>query len=191
MTICSTCQGVIAQADRRVRRDPDYLEEINGYLAEEGLSYSGNTTVKHLLWVTRRRHRSRDAQKDIRQRTIRRKPRTILWLLHRPTIRRTRFRRKPRTTNIPRNRHRSRRRKRHRLPRKNRLLRIPHPPHQPTQLPTHGRQPHRHRQRTRRRRNGHTMPPLPPKPRRLPTQSTPTKQPRQSRPTNQSTSHNS
>ena len=51
MTICSTCQGVMAQADRRVRRNADYLEEINGYLAEEGLSYSGNTTVKHLLWV--------------------------------------------------------------------------------------------------------------------------------------------
>ncbi len=51
LTICSTCQGVIAQADHRVRKDPDYLEEINGYLADEGLSYSGNTVVKHLLWV--------------------------------------------------------------------------------------------------------------------------------------------
>ena len=51
LTICSTCQGVMAQADRRVRRNAEYLEEINGYLAEEGLSYSGDTTVKHLLWV--------------------------------------------------------------------------------------------------------------------------------------------
>ena len=51
LTICSTCQGVIAQADHRVRRDPDYLAEINVKLADEGLSYSGKTTVKHLLWV--------------------------------------------------------------------------------------------------------------------------------------------
>lgn len=51
LTICSTCQGVIAQADHRVRKNPQYLEEINSYLAEEGLNYSANTTVKHLLWV--------------------------------------------------------------------------------------------------------------------------------------------
>lgn len=51
LTICSTCQGVISQADHRVRKDPKYLEEINGYLADEGIRYSGNTIVKHLLWV--------------------------------------------------------------------------------------------------------------------------------------------
>lgn len=51
LTICSTCQGVISQADHRVRRDPEYLAEVNATLADEGLHYSGNTTVKHLLWV--------------------------------------------------------------------------------------------------------------------------------------------
>ena len=51
LTICSTCQGVISQADHRVRRDPEYLAEINTTLADEGLHYSGNTSVKHLLWV--------------------------------------------------------------------------------------------------------------------------------------------
>ena len=32
MTICSTCQGVMAQANKRLLDDPDYLAEIN----EEG-----------------------------------------------------------------------------------------------------------------------------------------------------------
>ena len=51
MTICSTCQGVIAQANRRLLADPDYLAEINGYLAEEGLEYKGTAEIKHLLWI--------------------------------------------------------------------------------------------------------------------------------------------
>ena len=51
LTICSTCQGVIAQANYRVQKDAAYLEEINSYIADEGLQYSGGTTVKHLLWV--------------------------------------------------------------------------------------------------------------------------------------------
>jgi succinate dehydrogenase cytochrome b subunit len=52
MTICSTCQGVIAQANYRLKSDPDYRTKINkDYLAEEGLEYKGTTDVKHLLWV--------------------------------------------------------------------------------------------------------------------------------------------
>ena len=51
MTICSTCQGVIAQANTRLLADPDYLAEINGYLAEEGLEYKGTAQIKHLLWI--------------------------------------------------------------------------------------------------------------------------------------------
>ena len=51
LTICSTCQGVISQANYRVQKDAKYRDEINGYLADEGLRYSGETTVKHLLWV--------------------------------------------------------------------------------------------------------------------------------------------
>lgn len=51
MTICSTCQGVIGQANLRLQ-DPDYREQINReYLADEGLEYKGRTEVKHLLWV--------------------------------------------------------------------------------------------------------------------------------------------
>ncbi len=52
MTICSTCQGVIAQANYRLTSDAEYRKKINQeYLAEEGLEYKGTTEVKHLLWV--------------------------------------------------------------------------------------------------------------------------------------------
>lgn len=52
MTICSTCQGVMAQANYRLKSDPAYREKINReYLAEEGLEYKGTTEVKHLLWI--------------------------------------------------------------------------------------------------------------------------------------------
>lgn len=51
MTICSTCQGVMSQANQRMRDDPDYLAQINSYLAEEGLEYRGTAQVKHLLWI--------------------------------------------------------------------------------------------------------------------------------------------
>ncbi len=52
MTICSTCQGVLAQANYRLTSDPEYRAKINKeYLAEEGLEYKGTTEVKHLLWV--------------------------------------------------------------------------------------------------------------------------------------------
>lgn len=52
MTICSTCQGVMAQADHRLKSDPEYRAKINReYLSEEGLEYRGSIEVKHLLWV--------------------------------------------------------------------------------------------------------------------------------------------
>jgi succinate dehydrogenase / fumarate reductase cytochrome b subunit len=52
MTICSTCQGVFAQANYRLKSDPEYREKINReYLSEEGLEYKGTTEVKHLLWI--------------------------------------------------------------------------------------------------------------------------------------------
>ncbi len=50
LTICSTCQGVMSQANHRMR-NPEYLAEVNSYLAEEGLEYSGNAEPKHLLWI--------------------------------------------------------------------------------------------------------------------------------------------
>ncbi|MBI4199335.1 MAG: CoB--CoM heterodisulfide reductase iron-sulfur subunit B family protein [Chloroflexi bacterium] len=51
MTICSTCQGVMSQANKRLRGDATYLARVNDVLKEEGLSYKGTVTVKHLLWV--------------------------------------------------------------------------------------------------------------------------------------------
>ncbi|WP_228035614.1 CoB--CoM heterodisulfide reductase iron-sulfur subunit B family protein [Oculatella sp. LEGE 06141] len=56
LTHCSTCQGVIGHVDERLKaaqaNNPAYLEEVNGFLKQEGCSpYKGSTTVKHLLWA--------------------------------------------------------------------------------------------------------------------------------------------
>ena len=51
MTICSTCQGVMSQANLRMRNDAGYLARVNSHLAEEGLEYKGTANPKHLLWV--------------------------------------------------------------------------------------------------------------------------------------------
>ena len=52
MVLCSTCQGVMSQANYRFKHDPEYLQRINDeFLAEEGLEYKGTTEIKHILWV--------------------------------------------------------------------------------------------------------------------------------------------
>jgi len=51
MTICSTCQGVMSQANKRLKDDPEYLAKVNTHLAEESLEYNGTAVIKHLLWV--------------------------------------------------------------------------------------------------------------------------------------------
>ena len=51
MTICSTCQGVMSQANQRLRDDSDYLAQVNEDLTEEGLEYRGTAEPRHLLWV--------------------------------------------------------------------------------------------------------------------------------------------
>ncbi|MBI2171196.1 MAG: CoB--CoM heterodisulfide reductase iron-sulfur subunit B family protein [Chloroflexi bacterium] len=51
MTICSTCQGVMSQANKRLQDDDAYRAQINEVLKEEGLEYKGNVEIKHLLWV--------------------------------------------------------------------------------------------------------------------------------------------
>ena len=50
LTICSTCQGVMSQANERLQ-DDEYRASINEDLAEEGLAYSGGADPRHLLWV--------------------------------------------------------------------------------------------------------------------------------------------
>ena len=51
MTICSTCQGVMAGANQRLGESEDYLRGVNADLAEEGLEYSGTAEPRHLLWI--------------------------------------------------------------------------------------------------------------------------------------------
>jgi succinate dehydrogenase / fumarate reductase cytochrome b subunit len=51
LNICSTCQGVMSQANQRLLADPEYLKEVNEILAEEGLEYQGRVVIKHLAWV--------------------------------------------------------------------------------------------------------------------------------------------
>ena len=51
LNICSTCQGVMAQANHRLLDDPAYLDEVNRELAEEGLEYTGRVVIKHLAWA--------------------------------------------------------------------------------------------------------------------------------------------
>ena len=51
MTICSTCQGVMSQANHRMKGNPEYLARINAELAVEGLEYRGTAEPKHLLWI--------------------------------------------------------------------------------------------------------------------------------------------
>ena len=47
LNICSTCQGVMAQANYRLLADPDYLTEVNEELKPEGLEYTGRVVIKH------------------------------------------------------------------------------------------------------------------------------------------------
>lgn len=51
MTICSTCQGVMSQANHRLTHNEHYLAEINEILSEEGLTYHGTTQIRHFLWI--------------------------------------------------------------------------------------------------------------------------------------------
>jgi len=51
MTICSTCQGVMSQANLRLRTDAEHLATVNRALAEEGLIYRGTVNVRHFIWI--------------------------------------------------------------------------------------------------------------------------------------------
>lgn len=51
LTVCSTCQGVMSQANLRLTSDAAYLAEVNKVLAEEGLTYRGTTNVRHFIWI--------------------------------------------------------------------------------------------------------------------------------------------
>lgn len=51
MTICGTCQGVMSSANKEIREDTDVQARVNALLAMDHRQYSGETEVKHLLWI--------------------------------------------------------------------------------------------------------------------------------------------
>jgi succinate dehydrogenase / fumarate reductase, cytochrome b subunit len=50
LTICSTCQGMLTLANRRLK-DPGVKARVDGALKPLGIDYRGTVTVKHLLRV--------------------------------------------------------------------------------------------------------------------------------------------
>ncbi|MDP3090369.1 MAG: CoB--CoM heterodisulfide reductase iron-sulfur subunit B family protein [Nitrospira sp.] len=51
MTICGTCQGVMAAANKRLKSEPGLLDRINRVLEPDGIAYRGTIQIKHLLWI--------------------------------------------------------------------------------------------------------------------------------------------
>ena len=52
MTICGTCQGVIAGANKLLQESDALRERVNARLHESsGITYRGSVEVKHLQWV--------------------------------------------------------------------------------------------------------------------------------------------
>jgi succinate dehydrogenase / fumarate reductase cytochrome b subunit len=51
MTICGTCQGVMAAANRRLKQDAQLRTRVNTVLGQDGPVYQGTIQVKHLLWI--------------------------------------------------------------------------------------------------------------------------------------------
>ncbi len=50
LTVCSTCQGMLALANQRLT-EPKMRERVDAALGQIGMRYSGNTKVTHLLKV--------------------------------------------------------------------------------------------------------------------------------------------
>lgn len=51
LTICSTCQGVMCQVNKRLEEDPVLLSKTNEILDKIHLEYKGGIRIKHLLWA--------------------------------------------------------------------------------------------------------------------------------------------
>ena len=51
MNVCSTCQGNMSRSNNRLKNDSNLLKRVNETLSEEGYNYSGNLSVKNLLWI--------------------------------------------------------------------------------------------------------------------------------------------
>lgn len=51
LTICSTCQGVMCQAQKQMKEDSQLLSRVNETLAQVNQKYEGKVKIKHLLWA--------------------------------------------------------------------------------------------------------------------------------------------
>jgi len=51
VTICNTCQLVLAQADERLKSDADLRAKVNVELAKVNLEYKGSSKVRHFLYA--------------------------------------------------------------------------------------------------------------------------------------------
>jgi succinate dehydrogenase / fumarate reductase cytochrome b subunit len=51
LTICGTCQGVLAESNQRLKTEEGLLDRINRVIGPEGYTYTGRVEVKHLQWV--------------------------------------------------------------------------------------------------------------------------------------------
>ena len=51
MVLCKCCFGSLKKAAHQIQQDPVLKEEVNKFLAEEGLKYSGTAEIKHFLSI--------------------------------------------------------------------------------------------------------------------------------------------
>jgi succinate dehydrogenase / fumarate reductase cytochrome b subunit len=51
MTICNTCTLNLLDAHATFVNDPELASKVNAALSDEGLSYSGQTRITHVLWL--------------------------------------------------------------------------------------------------------------------------------------------
>jgi succinate dehydrogenase / fumarate reductase cytochrome b subunit len=51
ITICSTCTGHMRAANKELLESEEQMDQANAILGKFGAKYSGNVTVRHLLWL--------------------------------------------------------------------------------------------------------------------------------------------
>ena len=94
MNICSTCQGAQSECQERLDANADYRSQINGNLADEGLSYEKRPlTNKNLLWLLVEEIGLDTLRVQGQAATDRAEGRPVLRLLHRAPGRAARDRR--------------------------------------------------------------------------------------------------
>ena len=51
MTICGTCQGVMASTQKQLKEEEGLMDRVNALLAMDHRKYGGTAQTKHLLWI--------------------------------------------------------------------------------------------------------------------------------------------